>query len=94
MSTLSYKGIVWEVTGKKDGRGIFGHRGCTVSYDRTMGVFQFKQGDNLILARESRTECLHAATDCLLDSYASLFVPSWDDDVQEIEEIEAEEVAA
>ena len=78
MSTLHLKGITWEVYGMKDGKGIFMHGDCSVSYDRNMGVYQFKQGDELILARELRCDCLQAATDCILDGYASMFVPSWE----------------
>ena len=85
MSTLHYKGIVWEVSSRKDGKGVFTHANCSVSFDSNMGVFQFKQGDTLILAREHRADCLQAATDCILDSYANMFTPSW-----EVEHVEAE----
>jgi hypothetical protein len=78
MITLSINGITWEVNGKKDGKGIFLYEGCTVSYCKTMGVFQFKQGDNLILARECRADCLRDATHVILDSYANQFVPCWE----------------
>ncbi len=78
MSTLQVKGITWQITGMKDGRGIFTHGDCTVSFDKNMGVFLFKQGDTLILARELRSDCLEEATICLLESYASQFVPSWE----------------
>ncbi len=78
MSTLHYKGIVWEVSSRKDGRGVFTHSNVSVSYEASMGVFQFKQGDSLILAREHQADCLQAATDCILDAYADMFTPSWE----------------
>lgn len=83
MSTLHYKGIVWEVSSRKDGKGVFTHANCSVSFDQNMGVFQFKQGNTLILAREHRADCLLAATHCILDSYANTFTPSWEMDYGE-----------
>lgn len=78
MSTLHIGGVVWEVYGVKDGKGILMHADCSVSYDKAMGVFQFKQGDNLILARELRGDCLRDANDCILDGYSNMFTPSWE----------------
>jgi hypothetical protein len=78
MSTLLLRGIKWEGYGMKDGKAILMHGDCTVSFDQAMGIFLFKQGDELILARELRCDCLQAATDCILDSYADTFVPMWE----------------
>lgn len=78
MSRLHINGIVWEVNGRKDGKGVFTHANVSVSYCKAMGVFQFKQDDTLILARETRGDCLRDATHCILETYANDFVPCWE----------------
>lgn len=80
MSTISYKGIVWEVNGSKDGKGILTYRECRIEFNKPTGVFMFFQGKTFLLARELRSDCLKVATDCLLEAYASQFVPSWEAD--------------
>lgn len=93
MSTLLLRGIKWEVYGMKDGKAILMHGDCTVSFDQTMGVYLFKNGDELILARELRCDCLQAATDCILEAYASQLVPMWEHN-EETTFVDVEEAAA
>lgn len=78
MSTLHYKGIVWTTGKKVDGKGTLHYLNCSIVWDKTMGVFQFKQDCGLILARELRADCIRDATDCILETYATEFVPSWE----------------
>lgn len=80
MSTISYKGIVWEVNGHKDGKGILTFGDCRIEWNQAAGCFMFYQGDNMLIARELRSELVKEATDCILDAYASQFVPSWESD--------------
>jgi hypothetical protein len=80
MSLIHYKGIVWEVNGVKDGKGILTYGDCSIAWNAEAGCFMFYQGETLLLARELRSELVKEATDCLLDAYASQFVPSWETD--------------
>jgi hypothetical protein len=80
MSVIHYKGITWEVNGVKDGKGILTHQGTTITYDKAKDAFQFCQGEEVILARNSRGDTVRDATDCILDSYAAQFIPSWEAD--------------
>jgi len=80
MSTISYKGIVWEVNGQKDGKGILTHRDCRIEWNKPTGCFMLFQGNVFLLARELRSDCMKVSTDCILDAYADQFVPSWESD--------------
>ena len=92
MSTLNLRGIKWEVYGVKDGKAIWMHADCTISYDQRLGIYVFMQGDQFVLARELRCDCIQAATDCILEGYASTFVPCWEEN-EETTFVEVEEAA-
>lgn len=80
MSVIHYKGIVWEVNGQKDGKGILTYGDCSIVWNEPAGCFMFYQREDMLLARELRSDLVKEATDCILDAYASQFVPSWESD--------------
>jgi hypothetical protein len=78
MTTLVIQGIVWEANGSVGGKATFAHHGVRVVWDPKLGIFQVKNGNEMIFARELRSDALKEATTCILESYSNQIVPSWE----------------
>lgn len=78
MTTLNIQGIIWEANGVIGGKATFAHRQVRVVWDPKLGIFQVKNGNEMLFAREERAEALRAATTCILEAYANQLVPSWE----------------
>jgi hypothetical protein len=78
MSTIHYHGIAWQVNGVKNGKGILTHQDTDIVWNQEDKTFQFCQGEFVILTATTRSELVREATDCILDSYAAHFVPTWE----------------
>jgi hypothetical protein len=83
--TLTIKGIVW-VCSKIKGRIAFSHNKHLISFNPWSSHYQIKEGNEVVFASRSVTECLENATEIVLDFYsediifdfhASHVVPSW-----------------
>lgn len=78
MTTLNIHGIIWETNGSIAGKATFTHRNVRVVWDPKLGIFQVKSGNEMVLARELRSDALKEATHCILESYANKLVPNWE----------------
>jgi hypothetical protein len=93
MSTLDYKGITWTMDDKRTFRFGSGkccsHQDRSIVYDKDLDLFLFMRDDCVIFGRELFSDCIRDATDCILDTYASFFVPSWEkDDAASFQEVQ------
>lgn len=77
-SVIHYKGIAWEVNGTKDGKGVLTYQDCRIQWCDKMECFSFIHGEERVLCRVLRSDCIREATDCLLEAFASQFVPCWE----------------
>lgn len=77
-TVIHYKGIAWEVNGTQDGKGVITYRNCRIQWSEKVECFQFLHGEDKVLYRQLRSDCIRDATECILESLASQFVPCWE----------------
>lgn len=76
-STLTIQGIVWSCS-KIKGRIAFTHGNHVISFNPWSSHYQIKEGDEVVFASRSVTECLENASEIVFDFYADRIVPSWE----------------
>jgi hypothetical protein len=76
-STLTIQGIVWCVC-KVKGRIAFTHNEHVISFNPWSSHYQIKEGNEVVFASRSVTECLENASEIVFDFYSTRIVPSWE----------------
>lgn len=76
MTTLTTKeGTEWMCL-KHNGRLAFGHGPFAITFEE--GFFRLKKQGEILFVGMNAVECLEVAPECMLESYARHFKPSWE----------------